>query len=262
MNKIKLLLLRTIATKKFQPLFKWLHWLALKGMNYGSANSPLESGEVKVLEELVNELPDSPIVFDVGANRGQYLDMVVKKWRYRNPTFHVFEPDSLCCEILSRKYGAHKNIVINNFALGREAGKAKLYSSKQSAVSASLVNSGMNGGEVSEIDVQTIDQYCQVMNISTIDFLKIDTEGYEMNVLEGAMEMIGRGSIRYIQFEHGSLQSIIMGASLYRYSQLLRSYELYHIKQDGLFKIKILPINEIYYNSNYVFKLKLNKYGV
>lgn len=252
-------MLSILATKKFQPFFRKLHWIALKGMNYGSANSPLESGESNVMDELVNELPRNPIIFDVGANRGHYIDLVIKKWGNKNPGLHAFEPDSSCYEILKRKYGSYNNIVVNNCALGNESGKATLFAEQNGAVNATLVASDLDTGMTTEVDVQTIDEYCWINSITAIDFLKIDTEGFEINVLKGAKEMIRKGAIHRIQLEHGSLQSILMGASLYSYSQLLKEYELFHIKQDGLYKLKVTPINEIYYNSNYFFKNKTRK---
>jgi len=258
-RKFKQWVLSILATKKFQPFFRKLHWIALKGMNYGSANSPQESGESNVMDELVNELPRNPIIFDVGANRGHYIDLVIKKWGNKNPGLHAFEPDNSCYEILTRKYGNYKNIVVNNFALGDESGTATLFSEQEGAVNATLVGSDLNTGMITEVDVQTIDEYCRANNITVIDFLKIDTEGFEINVLKGAQEMIRKGAIHRIQLEHGSRQSLIMGASLYSYGQLLKGYELFHIKQDGLYKTEVLPENEIYYNSNYFFKQRVNK---
>ena len=258
-RKFKQWVLSILATKKFQPFFRKLHWIALKGMNYGSANSPFESGEANVLDELENELPENPIIFDVGANRGYYIDLVIKKWGNKNPNLHAFEPDSSCYEILTRKYGSYNNIIFNKCALGSESGKATLYAEQEGAVNATLVESDLNTGVLTEVDVHTIDEYCLINNITTIDFLKIDTEGFEINVLKGAKEMIRKGAIHRIQLEHGSFQSILMGASLYSYGQILKEYELFHIKQDGLFKLNVTPINEIYYNSNYFFKHKTRK---
>lgn len=66
---MKNLLLKVFGRKAFQPFFEKLHWIALKGMNYGSANSPQFSGEIELIKELKPALPQSPIIFDVGANQ-------------------------------------------------------------------------------------------------------------------------------------------------------------------------------------------------
>lgn len=255
-KKIRQWVLRKIAIRKFQPLFEKLHLLALKGMNYGSANSPLDSGEASILNDLVNELPENPIIFDVGANCGQYIDLLSEKACRKKIQIHVFEPDHNCFQILEQRFRRERNIVINNFAIGDKVGTAKLFSGAKASVNATLVESEENELQSTQVEVQTIDQYCGVMNVERIDFLKVDTEGFEINVLKGAKEMIRKGAIHRIQLEHGSLHSIIMGASLYKYSQLLVNYDIYHIKQDGLYKLDVTPINEIYYNSNYFFKLR------
>ena len=57
------------------------------------------------------------------------------------------------------------------------------------------------------ICISTIDEYCIQNNIKNIDLLKIDTEGYEMNVLEGAFDMLKGKKISFIFCEVGFLQS-------------------------------------------------------
>src|SRR5690606_22584286 len=105
------------------------------------------------------------------------------------------------------------------------------------------------------ISMVTLDDYCLNNEIETIHFIKIDVEGFEMNVLKGAKTNIEKQNIKRIQVEHGSLQSIIAGTTLYGFTTLLHNYQCYHIKQNGIYKIDYAPINEIYYNSNYYFKI-------
>ncbi|WP_371270960.1 FkbM family methyltransferase [Flavobacterium sp.] len=62
------------------------------------------------------------------------------------------------------------------------------------------------------MNVKTLDNYCLKNKIHKIDFLKIDTEGFEIHVLEGAATMIENQAIDRIQLEHGSIQSIISQA--------------------------------------------------
>ena len=48
-----------------------------------------------------------------------------------------------------------------------------------------------------------VDQFCEENGVARIQFLKIDTEGQEMEVLQGASRMIQEGRIDFIQFEFG-----------------------------------------------------------
>lgn len=258
MKKIKNKLIRIIATTFFQPFFEKLHYISLKGMNYGSANSPENSGELSVIKLLNNELPQNPIIFDVGANNGQYLEIILEKFKNKNPTIHCFEPDNKAFEKLFKKFSNTKNVFLNNFALGEIEKKSLIYTKKSGAVDASLIDTGDTELMALEINVKTLDEYCKLNKITNIDFLKIDTEGFEMNVLLGSSKMLNDNAIKNIQLEHGSIHSIIVGSTLYRYLQILKNFKMYHIKQNGIYPLQYSPKNEIFYNSNYFFKLNKN----
>ena len=49
--------------------------------------------------------------------------------------------------------------------------------------------------------VDTIDDFCSANRIPKIDILKIDTEGFDLNVLKGAKQMLSRGQIAFIYTE-------------------------------------------------------------
>lgn len=49
----------------------------------------------------------------------------------------------------------------------------------------------------------TLDEYCSRQNIATIDYLKIDAEGYDLSVLKGASTLLSRQKIRFIEVEAG-----------------------------------------------------------
>lgn len=118
----------------------------------------------------------------------------------------------------------------------------------------SLVKMPRDDRKSISVSVSTLDAYCQSHKIHRIDFLKIDTEGFEIQVLRGARSLIEQDAIDFVQLEHGSLNSIIMGASIFAYRQLLPNFEARHIKQDGSYLLKDDPRFEIYFNSNYFFR--------
>lgn len=245
-----------MATTFFQPFFEKLHYISLKGMNYGSANSPKDSGELAVMKILKNELPLNPILFDVGANNGQYLGLLLDVLKDKNPIIHSFEPEQKAYEKLSEKFKNSKNVILNNFALGEAESTSMLFVSKDGGVDSSLIYSGKQGFHQYEIKVNSLDEYCKKHDIEKIHFLKVDVEGFEMSVLRGSASLILNHSIERIQLEHGSIHSILAGSSLYKYIELLQNYSLYHIKQNGIYKLRYSPKNEIFYNSNYYFKIK------
>ena len=256
MKKIKKIIILIIARTYFQNFFEFLHLLALKGMNYGSANEPKHSGENNLLKIVAKELPINPVLFDVGSNNGQYLKLLLQNFTVLEPTIHCFEPDDTAFAKLQKNFKNNKNVILNNFALGDQNMKSILFSDGSGDVKASLVDVNSNNLIEKEIEIKKLDDYCITNKIDKISFLKIDTEGYEANVLIGSEKMIKNNCIERIQLEHGSMQTIIMGTTLYSLKKLLPRFNIFHIKQNGIRKILYKPQMEIFYNSNYYFKLK------
>ncbi|HTO36117.1 MAG TPA: FkbM family methyltransferase, partial [Flavobacterium sp.] len=219
MKKIKRKVFSIIATNFFQPFFEKLHYVSLKGMNYGSANSPLNSGELALIKKLKSELPQKAVIFDVGSNNGQYLQLLLNYMKDLNPVIHCFEPDKYAYQKLVARFSKYDNVVLNNFALGAVEETTLLYGKKEGGVDSSLIKPDNENLEEFSVEVKKIDDYCVENNICNIDFMKIDTEGFEMNVLKGAFDMLKKNGIKRIQLEHGSIHSIIAGASLYNYLQ-------------------------------------------
>jgi FkbM family methyltransferase len=257
MKKIKKLIIKIIGRTYFQWFFEGLYFISLKGMNYGSANNPEDSGELWLLKKISKEFKNQPVIFDVGSNNGQYLGLLLDNLKKTNPTIHCFEPDENAFSKLQKKYGNNQNVILNKFALGDKNSKSILFSEKAGSVTSSLVDIDDSIGLIqNEIEVKTLDSYCNENNINKIDFLKIDTEGFETNVIIGSKNMIDNNKINKIQLEHGSIHSIIMGASLYNFKKLMPNLKIFHIKQNGVSAIKYNTNMEIYFNSNYYFELK------
>lgn len=147
-------------------------------------------------------------MFDVGANIGQ-------TWAWfrlyeKESKVYCFEPVSNTFELLKNKTKKDRNCVIENIALGDVPGekKIKLFDNNSSVLNSlnyELMNKDrMAKAEVIRID--TLDNYCIKNDINKIDLLKIDTEGYELMVLEGAKRMLDNANISFIYCEVGILK--------------------------------------------------------
>ena len=105
------------------------------------------------------------------------------------------------------------------------------------------------------ISVNTVDVYCEENNVSRIDFMKIDVEGHEFDVLSGATRMIESNSIGAIQFEFGgcNIDTKTYFRDFYNFFQR-HNYTIYVIGRTG----KLLPITnyteycEQFMTTNYV----------
>lgn len=158
----------------------------------------------------------NPIIFDVGANEGQSIKEYLNI--FNNPEIHSFEPLYEESKVLKIKYGNWKNIHINCFALGSRTTEKKLNVSGHSRTSSFLnftpdseflkVRSEQLGIDAhkyvvstQKVMVNTIDRYCKSNKINHIDLLKIDTQGYELEVLKGAREFLENQKINIIKVE-------------------------------------------------------------
>jgi FkbM family methyltransferase len=108
---------------------------------------------------------------------------------------------------LQTSAAADANCVLENFALGDEAGEKtiRLFDGDMTVLNSlrdDVMNNAANARE-EMICIDTLDHYCAEHGIPTIDLLKIDTEGFEINVLKGAEQMMRQGKIAFIYCETG-----------------------------------------------------------
>jgi FkbM family methyltransferase len=146
--------------------------------------------------------PESPVIFDVGANIGQ----TVSKFRATFPqaAIHSFEPSPRTFRALEKNVSHLSNVWAWNCALGAAAGQMPLLENQLPEWS-SLLPLGESGwGSVERetlVDVRTIDEFCVEKGIRKIDILKSDTQGYDFEVLKGAEQMLRTGAISLVYCE-------------------------------------------------------------
>ena len=105
------------------------------------------------------------------------------------------------------------------------------------------------------VDVKKLDSFENFFNGQQIDFIKIDTEGFEYEVLKGAEKIIKKHKPKFIQMEFNWHQ-LIRNHTLYDLSLLVDAYDVFRILPHGNKLIHIdpsRPENNIYHLSNYVF---------
>lgn len=179
-------------------------------MGVGAGDAADSSGETAVVEELKRQVVVGVplIIFDVGANKGQFLDMIEQGLRGIDCHIHVFEPSKHTYQILSENAKSYSNLTLNNLALGRQVGEFDLHYDELGSGLASLTKRKLNhfGYDfkyAEKIQVETLDDYCARNSIHTIDHLKLDVEGHELDVLQGGIKMFQNQRIKMVSFEFG-----------------------------------------------------------
>jgi FkbM family methyltransferase len=143
--------------------------------------------------------------FDVGANVGQTAKKLSKY--FPNSIIYSFEPVKETFELLEKNLFEYSNIHAYNLAMGATEGKVEIFhraNSEWNSLVGSLNEGAKCTGASSEIiKVDTIDNFVKRNKISKINILKSDTEGFEMEVLEGAKYCLEHQLIDMIYIEVG-----------------------------------------------------------
>lgn len=154
------------------------------------------------LEDIKRMIVNSPLVFDVGANNGQTVRELLHKLEH--PAIHSFEPNEVAFAQLSKEYAGQKNLHLNNTALGAEPGQRPFFENSASDMSSFLPLGPQGWGTVRDgrtVTVSTVEGYCRELGIQRIDLLKSDTQGFDLEVLKGAANMLETNSVHLVYIE-------------------------------------------------------------
>lgn len=141
-------------------------------------------------------------VFDVGANRGQSA-VRLRRW-YPHAELHCFEPGRDTFMHLQQTVNGWPRTFTHNLALDAEPGEGSMRAAErddQAQLARAAPAAAVSRVEVVEID--TLDAVCQRLGTRSIDYLKIDTEGCDLNVLRGGWAMLQRDAVSIVEVEAG-----------------------------------------------------------
>jgi FkbM family methyltransferase len=152
------------------------------------------------------------VAFDVGANIGQTALTLSK--RFPHLRIHSFEPFPKSFALLQNAVARYPNVITRNLGLGDNAGRQSLYVNPDSEWNSVLKLSDdirripyaagwplSQSASTIDIEMSTIDRYCRENEINQIDLLKIDTQGYELAILKGALGMLESKRVRVLFME-------------------------------------------------------------
>jgi FkbM family methyltransferase len=154
-----------------------------------TASKPARTKPDPVFSDIVKRVPGFrfDVMFDVGANVGQTAT------RYAafapDAKIHAFEPIAQTFKKLSEAVADLPNVTANNFALGRETATMRA-SASDTSVRNRILPGSARARKAEDVRVVRGSEYCRDREISSISFLKIDTEGHDLAVLEGFGEAL------------------------------------------------------------------------
>jgi FkbM family methyltransferase len=158
-------------------------------------------------DNLLSLVEENQIILDIGTNIGSTLLQFAKKLN-NNGFVYGFEPDKFNYRKanLNISLNTFKNVLVENKGLGKVSGVFNLAIDCES-------NRGMNrivnqeNINTSKIVIVTLDEWYEKLQLEKIDLIKIDVEGYEMNVIIGGIKVLRRFKpILFIELDDNNLK--------------------------------------------------------
>ena len=247
-----------------QFLYEHLFRVLIGLMGYMNWSPDFKMTGEKKLWKVIND-QEVRYALDIGANAGQWAEMVLNTTSINvisiEPQFTAYTKLTTLKEKYRNRFASF------NLALGNSKDNILInthkYSSELSFIDDNLNNMPLLFGqsiEKEKVEMDTLDNlYLTNFDLlKNIDFIKIDVEGYEKQVLLGANIFLKEVQPAFIQIEI-NWHLIYTHATLFQFSLLLPNYNSYKILPSGKVLYKVdpsYPINNIFQLSNFLFVRK------
>jgi FkbM family methyltransferase len=229
-----------LARRELQPVWRFLHQVAVRGLGYMNPE-PHWNGEERCLRAWARERAAAgatrPIVLDVGANEGDFAAGVLAL--LPEAEVHCFEPHPATAARLAKRFEGDPRVRVVRAGVSDRAGTLTLYDCHGSAGSAhaSFLPGTFADVYRSETDgveapLTTLDAYVSDAGLRDVDLVKIDVEGFERNVLAGLAGTLAAGRVARVLFEfnaHGALT----GFTLHQAGELLPGFAIHRLLANG-----------------------------
>lgn len=169
-----------------------------------------------IYRQIFKDSTEALTVFDVGAHRGESISRF--KRMFGNATVHAFEPDRENFATIAEKFSGDKSVALNNCGIGNSNGTLKYFKYKKSDVGGfSKIDLDNTWTKIRsqqhdttpedfntasyEVDIKRLDDYIEENGIKKVNILKMDTQGFEDEVLKGCEKALRNNVIDYIELE-------------------------------------------------------------
>ena len=217
--------------------------LSIRGLGVLNYYNDKLSGEKFFLNKALKNKNHKKIIIDIGANVGNYTINVNNI--NNNTEIHAIEPMPATYKKLCENLDGIQGVKTYNIAIGKQSEKLTIYdyddqNSEHASLYKEVITELHESKNISEyrVDVISLDEFCKMNNIENIDILKIDTEGYEYNILSGARKMLTEKRIGIIHFEFNEM-NVVSRIFFRDFIYLLENYKLYRLLPKGF-----LPLNK------------------
>lgn len=212
---------------------------------------PGQNGEYALLKHV---LPNCSVFFDVGANKGEWTSYIIAEKGQAPYKCVLFEPGANAFAQLKNIFNNNQHVELNNVAVSNTPGSLEFYEEENAGGMSSAVK-GWSPENIEPVQVPctTVDQEITAKKLNTVDFIKIDVEGFDLKVMEGAAKSLKAQLIGLIQFEYNECW-FDTGSSLVKAYRLLieNGYKVYIIRPNGLMAYDVNTYGDFYSLSNFI----------
>lgn len=238
--------------------------------------------EKQAIIRLFPFMGENPIVFDVGSNKGDFSDIILQEFGDKC-RLHLFEPNEKLLSFTEIKYEYQTNITFHKNGLWKEEGRLPFfYFENYNNELSSFYKGGesWDGLPIKEnmVFANTIDWFINSsLGIDKVDYIKIDCEGADIDVLLGCEKSLSGNKIGIIQIEYSKhwergghswseFKSIVekYKYKIYRYfennfveSQEPNGYDNYFITKCNIHNYSVGWNREFIYNTNKLMKMDM-----
>ena len=213
---------------------------------------PIESsanGEELLIKQLGKHIHS---FVDVGANVGDWSELAI---RHSQPgcVGNLYEPGIAAHDLLQQKFRRNSNIKIHKIALSDQVGQAEFYEEAAAGQMSSLLQP--RGQDITPIMVRvsTLVEQFSAQKWPSIDYVKIDAEGYDLKIIQGASRLFLECRMHYVQFEYNSFwrdNGSLLQDAMAIFSE--SKYAVFRICPNGLIRHRFEQFGEYYLYSNFL----------
>jgi FkbM family methyltransferase len=235
---IKNAVILALGSKYAHPLTRRLAQIGLLGLGVGVGSEFETNGEEWLTRRLFEALPGA-VCADVGANVGDYTHIAAQRGASR---ILAFEPAPSTFKTLSTKYASDRRVELFQTAVGEEVGETSFYvpiDHESTFASRDITITTISDSRSEKIDVPitTLDRVSREHNV-VFDIIKIDVEGFELEVLKGAKNLLAEHPPQLIHFEFNTHHRK-RRQTLDDFANLLPEYALFRLASRSLRPIEL-----------------------